>query len=98
VMKIKLPARIGLVRLSFISIVVGLITGFGAAHRPLAIMLSADQVPINSAHSTMRGGKWVVLIAGSTGSALRAVCPFQPSRHAGCRRDLVHAASAIGSL
>src|SRR6516225_6716475 len=46
----------------------------------------------------MRGGKWVVLIAGSTGSALRAVCPFQPSRHAGCRRDLVYAASAIGSL
>jgi outer membrane immunogenic protein len=31
-------------------------------------MLSADQVPINSAHSTMRGGNWVVLIAGSTGS------------------------------
>ncbi len=27
--------------------------------------------------------KWVVLIAGSTGSALRAVRPFQPSRHAG---------------
>src|SRR5450759_2560080 len=26
---------------------------------------------------------WVVLIAGSTGSALRAVCPFQPSHHAG---------------
>jgi hypothetical protein len=29
-MKIKLPARIGLVRLSFIAVVVGLITGFGA--------------------------------------------------------------------
>jgi len=29
-MKIKLPARIGLVRLSLIAIVVGLITGFGA--------------------------------------------------------------------
>src|SRR5262249_10990057 len=26
----------------------------------------------------------VVLIAGSTGSALRAVRPFQPSHHAGC--------------
>ena len=39
--------------------------------RPLAIMLSADQVPINSPHSTMLGGNWVVLIAGSTGSALR---------------------------
>jgi hypothetical protein len=27
---------------------------------------------------------WVVLIAGSTGSALRAVRPSQPSHHAGC--------------
>src|SRR5262249_19013914 len=43
----------------------------------------ADQVPINSPHSTMHGGKWVVLIARSTGSALRAVCPFQPLHHAG---------------
>jgi hypothetical protein len=31
-------------------------------------MPSADQVPINNSHSTMRGGNWVVLIAGSTGS------------------------------
>ena len=30
-------------------------------------MPSADQVPINSPHSTMLGGSWVVLIAGSTG-------------------------------
>src|SRR5664280_2886979 len=37
--------------------------------RPLAIMPSADQVPVNSSHSTMRWHKWVVLIAGSTGSA-----------------------------
>jgi hypothetical protein len=43
--------------------------------RPLAIMPSADQVPIESPHSTMLGGTWVVLIAGSTGSALRAVRP-----------------------
>ena len=50
---------------------------------PLAIMPCADQVPINSPHSRMRAGKWVVLIARSTGSALRAVCPFQPSHHAG---------------
>jgi len=35
----------------------------------------ADQVQINSPHSTMQGSKWVVLIAGSTGSALRAVRP-----------------------
>ena len=31
----------------------------------------------------MRWHRWVVLIAGSTGSALRAVRPFQPSHHAG---------------
>jgi len=42
-------------------------------------MPSADQVPINFTHSTMLGGNWVVLIAGSTGSALRAVRP--PNRH-----------------
>src|SRR6476660_2443669 len=42
-------------------------------------MPSADQVPINIPHSTMLGGSWVVLIAGSTGSALRAVRP--PNLH-----------------
>src|SRR6516162_538420 len=47
-------------------------------------MPSADQVPVTSAHSTMLWPKWVVLIAGSTGSALRAVRPFQPSHHDGC--------------
>jgi hypothetical protein len=51
---------------------------------PLAIMHSADQVPVKSTHSTMLWPKWVVLIAGSTGSALRAVRPFQPSHHTGC--------------
>jgi hypothetical protein len=52
-------------------------------------MPSADQVPIKTAHSTMRGAKWVVLIAGSTGSALRAVRP--PNLHItpDDRRDLV---------
>jgi hypothetical protein len=62
-------------------------------------MPSADQVPVNSAHSTMLWPKWVVLIAGSTGSALRAVRP--PNRHITLdiiRRDLVQAASAAGSL
>ena len=41
---------------------------------------------------------WVVPIAGSTGSALRAVRP--PNLHItpDGRRDLVHAASATGSL
>jgi hypothetical protein len=46
----------------------------------------------------MRWHKWVVLIAGSTGSALRAVRP--PNLHItpADRRDLYHAASATGSL
>src|SRR5664279_4923371 len=48
-------------------------------------MPSADQVPVTNTHSiTMRWHEWVVLIAGSTGSALRAVRPSQPSHHAGC--------------
>src|SRR6478672_6448475 len=50
-----------------------------AAHRPLAIMPSADQVPVKTSHSTMHWHMWVVLIAGSTGSALRAVRP--PNLH-----------------
>jgi hypothetical protein len=46
----------------------------------------------------MRWHKWVVLIAGSTGSALRAVRP--PNLHITpeVRRDLVYTASATGSL
>src|SRR4029077_3541293 len=46
---------------------------------PLAIMPSADQVPVTSPHSIMHWHFWVVLIAGSTGSALRAVRP--PNLH-----------------
>ena len=39
-------------------------------------MPSADQVPVKNPHSiAMRWHKWVVLIAGSTGSALRVVRP-----------------------
>src|SRR5262249_60133157 len=37
---------------------------------PLAIMPSADQVPVKTSHSTMRWHLWVVLIAGSVSSAL----------------------------
>src|ERR1700694_6339820 len=61
-------------------------------------MTSADQVPIKLPHLTMLRPKWVVLIAGSTGSALRAVRP--PNLHITpvVRRDLVYAASATGSL
>jgi len=33
-------------------------------------MPSADQVPVNSTHSTMLWPKWVVLIADRTGAAL----------------------------
>src|ERR1700744_4211776 len=61
-------------------------------------MPSADQVPVNRTHSTMLWPMWVVLIAASTGSALRAVRP--PNLHItpAARRDLVYAASAAGSL
>jgi hypothetical protein len=41
---------------------------------------------------------WVVLIAGSTGSALRAVRPPNLRVTPDSQRDLVHAASAAGSL
>jgi hypothetical protein len=61
-------------------------------------MPSADQVPVNNPHSTMRWHKWVVLIAGSTGSALRAVRPpnlhITPDFPAGSRSTR----SATGSL
>src|ERR1035437_4071850 len=61
-------------------------------------MPSADQVPTNNSHSRMLWHKWVVLIAGSTGSALRADRP--PNFHITpvVRRDLVYRASATGSL
>src|SRR6478736_1798366 len=42
-------------------------------------MPSADQVPVKNPHSIMRWHEWVVLTAGSTGSALRAVRP--PNLH-----------------
>src|SRR5260370_8967513 len=61
-------------------------------------MPSADQVPTNNSHSRMLWHKWAVLIAGSTGSALRAVRP--PNLHITpvARRDLAYRASATGSL
>src|SRR5271163_709734 len=62
-------------------------------------MPSADQVPTKNTHSiVMRWHKWVVLTAGSTGSALRAVRP--PNLHITpvVRRDFVYRASAMGSL
>src|ERR1700704_6501466 len=61
-------------------------------------MPSADQVPTNNSHSRMLWHEWAVLIARSTGSALRAVRP--PNLHITpvVRRDLVYRASATGSL
>src|ERR1700689_3129363 len=61
-------------------------------------MPSADQVPTNNSHSTMLWHEWVVLIAGSTGSALRAVRPPNLYITPIVRRDLVYRASATGSL
>src|SRR5271169_6453786 len=61
-------------------------------------MPSADQVPIKLPHLTMLRPKWVVLIAGSTGSALRAVHPPNPHITPVVRRDLAYRASAMGSL
>ena len=58
----------------------------------------ADQVPVETPHSKMHWHFWVVLIAGSTGSALRAVRP--PNLHitpdAGAISFML--ASATGSL
>jgi hypothetical protein len=61
-------------------------------------MPSADQFPVKNPHSMTRWHKWVVLIAGSTGSALRAVRP--PNLHITPidQRDLVYVARATGCL
>src|SRR5271163_3983671 len=61
-------------------------------------MPSADQVPTKLSHSRMLWHMWVVLIAGSTGSALRAVRPPNLHTTPGVRRDLAYRASATGSL
>ena len=57
----------------------------------LAIMTSANQVLVKLPHSMMRWHKWVVLIAGSPGSALRAGRPPNLHIRPGIRRDLVTA-------
>src|SRR5439155_21131871 len=69
-----------------------------AAHRPLAIMPSADQVPVKSSHLTMHWHMWVVLIAGIDRLCITCCSPSQPSHRARSRRDSFHAASATGSL
>jgi hypothetical protein len=71
---------------------------------PLAIMPSADRVPVKSPHSTMLWPEWVVPVTGSTSSALHAVCPFQPFlprhrwRNSVFSAGLGYLASATGSL
>ena len=50
-----------------------------AVHMTAGHHALADQVPVTNPHSRMQWPKWVVLIAGSTGSALRAVRP--PNLH-----------------
>ena len=50
-----------------------------AVHKTAGHNALADQAPVKSPHSTMRWHLWVVLIAGSTGSGLRAVRP--PNLH-----------------
>jgi hypothetical protein len=67
-----------------------------SAAGPLAIMPSADQVPVKTSHSTMRWHLWVVLIAGSVDSALRAFRP--PNLHAGSWRDVVQAHAILAIL
>jgi hypothetical protein len=47
-------------------------------------MPSADQVPVKTSHSKMPWPMWVVLIAGSTGTALRAVRPPNRCVTPGC--------------
>src|ERR1700688_4314848 len=61
-------------------------------------MASADQVQTNNSHSRMLWHEWVVLIARSAASALRAV--RTPNLHITpvVRRDFVYRASATGSL
>ena len=49
------------------------------SHKTAGHNALADQAPVKSPHSTMRWHLWVVLIAGSTGSGLRAVRP--PNLH-----------------
>src|SRR3984957_15650457 len=61
-------------------------------------MPSADQEPTNNPHSRRLWHGWVVLIAGSTGSALRAVRPPNLPITPVVRRDFVYRASATGSL
>src|SRR5262245_66271955 len=91
----ELARRIFTSQIGRCSHVFGLLVRFT---RPLAIMPSADQVPVKSPHSTMLGGSWVVLIAGIDRLCITCCSPSQPSHHAGCPARSRYAASATGSL
>src|SRR2546427_8458295 len=69
-----------------------------AAHRAAGHNALRGSGPGQKPAFEMQWHMWVVLIAGSTGSALRAVRP--PNLHItpDGRRDLVHVASATGCL
>ncbi len=49
-----------------------------ATRAPLAIMLSADQIPIKSTRLNALWDEWVRLVPGSTGQHDFVICPFQP--------------------
>src|SRR5258706_9855087 len=71
---------------------------FNAVHMTAGHNALRGSGPTKLSHSTMLWHEWVVLIAGSTGSALRAVRP--PNLHITpvVLRDFVYRASATGSL
>jgi len=71
---------------------------FNAAHMTAGHNALRGSGPDQTPHLTMLRPKWVVLIAGSTGSALRAVRPPNLRITPVARRDLVYRASATGSL
>jgi hypothetical protein len=76
----------------------GHVFGLLARHKAAGHNALRGSGPSQKPAFKMHWHMWVVLIAGSAGSALRAVRP--PNLHItpGSRRDLVHAASATGSL
>src|SRR5262249_54497100 len=64
---------------------------------PLAIMPSADQVPVKSSHSTMLWPKWVVLITGIDRIWVTCCQSFPAFTSRRYRRDLVRSRLALAS-
>src|SRR5215813_14304745 len=69
-----------------------------AAHMTLAIMPSADHVPINSPHSTMLGGYWVVLRWRWTTGAMGRLGEQTARNAEPVDPVIIYAASATGPL